>query len=96
MEKALIPNLVWRAGRVEGVARKVALTATHGLLKAGGVSPQVCVCTHSRTRPRTLPHYTHVFTATSDSSTVSYNTDNNSDDLEFMYILSADLQLGAI
>lgn len=40
IEKALIPNLVWRAGRVEGVARKVTLTATYGLLKAGATGPQ--------------------------------------------------------
>ena len=40
IEKAFIPNLVWRAGRVEGVARKVTLTATYGLLKAGAIGPQ--------------------------------------------------------
>ena len=40
VEKVFIPNLVWRAGRVESVARKVTLTATHGLLKAGAVGPQ--------------------------------------------------------
>ncbi len=41
LEKGLVPNLVWRAGRVEGVTRKVTLTATHSLLKAGGIPPQV-------------------------------------------------------
>ena len=40
IDQALIPNLVWRAGRVEGVARKVTLTATYGLLKAGAIGPQ--------------------------------------------------------
>ena len=33
---------------MEGVARKVALTATHDLLKAGGVVPQVLSKLHER------------------------------------------------
>jgi dynein assembly factor 5 len=40
VEKAIIPNLVWRAGRVESVARKVTLTTCYGLLKAGAISPE--------------------------------------------------------
>ena len=33
--KALVPNLIWRVGRVEGTVRKVALAVTFGLMKAG-------------------------------------------------------------
>ena len=33
--KAIVPNLVWRVGRVEATVRKVALAVCHGLMKAG-------------------------------------------------------------
>ena len=35
IQDILIPNLVWRAGRVEATIRKVALAACYGILKAG-------------------------------------------------------------
>jgi len=35
LAKAVIPNLVWRVGRVEATIRKVALAVCHGLLRAG-------------------------------------------------------------
>jgi dynein assembly factor 5 len=36
----LIPNLVWRVGRVEATVRKVSLAACYGLLRAGAAQPQ--------------------------------------------------------
>ena len=35
LTKAVVPNLVWRVGRVEATVRKVALAVCHGLLRAG-------------------------------------------------------------
>lgn len=35
IQDILIPNLVWRAGRVEATIRKVALAGCYGILKAG-------------------------------------------------------------
>ena len=35
IQDILIPNLIWRAGRVEATIRKVALAACYGILKAG-------------------------------------------------------------
>lgn len=34
----LVPNLIWRVGRVEATIRKVALAAAFGILKAGAIS----------------------------------------------------------
>ena len=37
----ILPNLVWRVGRVEATIRKVALAACYGMLKAGSVKHEV-------------------------------------------------------
>lgn len=37
MGHILLPNLVWRVGRVEGTLRKIALAAVYALLKAGSI-----------------------------------------------------------
>ena len=41
MLKMLLPNLVWRVGRVETMIRKVILATFYSLLKNGGVKPEV-------------------------------------------------------
>lgn len=38
--RCVLPNLVWRVGRVEATVRKVALAVCFGLLKAGGTITQ--------------------------------------------------------
>jgi hypothetical protein len=40
LAKAIVPNLVWKVGRVEATVRKVTLAACFGLLKAGAVKPE--------------------------------------------------------
>ena len=40
VRRCILPNLVWRVGRVEATVRKVALAVCFGLLKAGGALPQ--------------------------------------------------------
>ena len=40
IRKAVLPNLVWRVGRVDATIRKVALAVCYGLLKSGGALPQ--------------------------------------------------------
>ncbi len=37
----ILPNLIWRVGKVEATIRKVALVATHSLLKAGSVNREI-------------------------------------------------------
>jgi len=37
----ILPNLVWRVGRVEATVRKVALAACYGMLKAGSIRHEV-------------------------------------------------------
>ena len=37
LKDIIVPNLVWRAGRVEGTLRKVAIAIAHNVLKAGAV-----------------------------------------------------------
>ena len=37
----ILPNLIWRSGKVEGTVRKVALVALHSLLRAGSVSRDI-------------------------------------------------------
>lgn len=39
----LLPNLVWKVGKVEAAIRKIALAATYALLKAGSVRVEVSV-----------------------------------------------------
>ena len=41
VKEILLPNLVWRIGRVEATVRKVALATCYGLLKAGSVKLEV-------------------------------------------------------
>ena len=36
----VVPNLIWKVGRVEATVRKVALAACYGLLKAGAARPE--------------------------------------------------------
>jgi hypothetical protein len=36
----LVPNMVWRSGRVEATVRKVALATCYGVLKAGATSTE--------------------------------------------------------
>ena len=40
VRKTVLPNLVWRVGRVDSTIRKVALAVCFGLLKSGGALPQ--------------------------------------------------------
>jgi dynein assembly factor 5 len=40
VKQVVVPNLVWRVGRVEATVRKVALAMAHGLLKAGALGPE--------------------------------------------------------
>lgn len=37
----ILPNLIWKAGKVEATVRKVALVALHSLLRAGSVSREI-------------------------------------------------------
>jgi dynein assembly factor 5 len=38
LHDVIIPNLIWRSGRVEATVRKVSLTVCFGILKAGATS----------------------------------------------------------
>ena len=40
LKEVVVSNLVWRVGRVESTARKVALAVAHGLLRAGAAPPE--------------------------------------------------------
>lgn len=51
LEDMLLPNLVWKAGRAEAAIRKVSMTASHALLKAGGIDPEILY----RMAPRLVP-----------------------------------------
>jgi hypothetical protein len=39
-KEIIIPNLVWRVGRVEAVVRKVALACCYGILRGGAVAAE--------------------------------------------------------
>lgn len=41
VKEIIMPNLVWKSGKVESTVRKVALVALHSLLRAGSVSREV-------------------------------------------------------
>lgn len=41
LTRILLPNLVWKAGRVESATRKLSLAATYALLKAGSVKVEL-------------------------------------------------------
>ena len=41
IKKIVVPNLVWRVGRVENTVRKVALAVAYGLLRAGAAPPEL-------------------------------------------------------
>lgn len=41
VKEIILPNLIWRSGKVEATVRKVALVALHSLLRAGSVSREI-------------------------------------------------------
>ena len=52
----IIPNLIWRVGKVEGTVRKVALATCYGILKAGAVKPDTLFNTASELVPLIVSH----------------------------------------
>jgi len=56
IKHVLIPNLIWRVGRVEGTVRKVALATCYGILKAGAVKPDTLFNTASELVPLIVSH----------------------------------------
>eukprot|EP00597_Dinobryon_sp_UTEXLB2267_P018080 CAMPEP_0201114058 /NCGR_PEP_ID=MMETSP0812-20130820/78180_1 /ASSEMBLY_ACC=CAM_ASM_000668 /TAXON_ID=98059 /ORGANISM="Dinobryon sp., Strain UTEXLB2267" /LENGTH=977 /DNA_ID=CAMNT_0047377649 /DNA_START=1245 /DNA_END=4175 /DNA_ORIENTATION=+ len=51
VKEMVVPNLVWRIGRVESTVRKVALAMAYGVLKAGALKPEQLVKTASELVP---------------------------------------------
>lgn len=64
----VLPNLVWRAGRVEATMRKVSLAACYGILKAGATSTD----TLSSVAPSLVPLLTSALDDTYSDVTPRY------------------------
>ncbi|KAJ1431238.1 armadillo-type protein [Ochromonadaceae sp. CCMP2298] len=52
----VVPNLVWRVGRVEATVRKVALALAYGILKAGAVKSDTLFKTAAELVPLIVSH----------------------------------------
>jgi hypothetical protein len=56
IKRVIVPNLVWRVGRVEATVRKVALALCYGILKAGAVKPDTLFSTAAELVPLVVSH----------------------------------------
>jgi hypothetical protein len=55
-ETILLPNLIWRVGRVEGTIRKISLAVTYHILKCGGISYDTLVKIATELIPLLIHH----------------------------------------
>lgn len=56
LKQIVVPNLVWRAGRIEGAIRKVAMAVGYAVLKAGAVESETLLVSATELVPLIVSH----------------------------------------